>query len=101
MASRKKKEKPAPITTEYFLSILETIAGLNQDIHQCQMKLDQYYMFIKERGINVTVLKKVAAIWESDTRDTFSDYWSKYEEAEAQLPVAEPDELVQFEEDAE
>ena len=89
----KKKEQPPPLSSVNFQSILEHIAALNQNVHASQMQLDQYYVFIKQRGINVSVLKKVAAIWDSDIRDTFGDYWIKYEEAESKIPEADVEDV--------
>lgn len=89
MSTQKKTKKGARserLSAAKLQKILETIAELNQNISDRQHELDEYYKFLKERGINVTVLKQVAKIWESDIKPIFADYWEKYTEAESNLP---------------
>lgn len=82
----KQKKEKKEISKEQLQTIMEKIAQLQQDVTSAERGLEEYYLFLKQRGINIAVLKKVISIYESETKNTFQDYWEKYTDAEEQLP---------------
>lgn len=81
-SSKKSKEKPeiVPLTKRELEGAMDHISQLNTKIDALQEELKEYCKELKEKGVNVPILKKVCLIQESDDYDTFSEYWGIYED---------------------
>lgn len=90
MEQRTQKSKISePISETKLTQVLDKIDNLNQQVKEAQADLKDYYNFLKERGINIAVLKQVAGVWASSEKETFEKYWSKFVLAYEQSPVTQ------------
>lgn len=82
MADKKtkmKKTEPEPVTDFELQDIMKKVTFLIQKIVNAQEELKDYYGELKEKDVNVGILKNVCKIQESEDYDTFSEYWTLFE----------------------
>lgn len=79
MSSGKVKQK---ISKADLQSAMESISELNRKIDILKEELKDKLSELKNKGVNVEVLKKVCLIQEAEYYLDFCEYWRIYEESE-------------------
>jgi uncharacterized protein (UPF0335 family) len=80
--TKKVKEEVVPLGRAQLILALEKIENYSVKIADLESELADYYKFLKEKGVDVKVLKQVARIWASDDSEKFEEYWELFQSKE-------------------
>ena len=80
--TKKVKEEVVPLGRAQLVLALDKIENYSTKIADLESELAEYYKFLKEKGVDVKVLKQVAKIWASDDSEKFEEYWQLFQSKE-------------------
>lgn len=83
----KGKVEPRPLSKAELEEAMSQITSYNKQISLLTESLKTYCQELKEKGVNVPVLKKVCAIQESEEHDAFAEYWKLYEDGDKEEAI--------------